>query len=73
LIDEYYGRIERFFGTLKATLKILPAELKTVDEIPYLLQNFQWWYNNIRMHQNLSYQTPEQIYCQQARLYQQKE
>ena len=67
------GRIERFFGTLKATLKILPTEFKTKEEIPYLLQNFQWWYNNVRMHQNLSYQTPEQIYCQQERLYQQKE
>jgi len=34
------GRVERFFGTLKAALKILPAEFTTADEIPYLLQNF---------------------------------
>lgn len=56
------GRIERFFGTLKSALAQLPSEYKENTELPYLLQNFHWWYNNIRLHQNLDYQTPESAY-----------
>lgn len=56
------GRIERFFGTLKHHLRQLPNSCKSEEELPYLLQNFQWWYNNVRLHQNLDYQTPESAY-----------
>lgn len=56
------GRIERFFGTLKSVFAQLPAEYSDNPELPYLLQNFHWWYNNIRLHQNLNYQTPESTY-----------
>jgi putative transposase len=57
------GRIERLFGTLKSNLALLP---KVEDkEFTYLTQSFQYWYNNVRLHQNLEYQTPEVIYYKQ--------
>jgi len=55
------GRIERFFGTLKRTLIDLPSGFKSEEELPYL-QSFQWWYNNVRLHQNLNFQKPESVY-----------
>ncbi len=49
------GRIERYFGTLKATLKNLPKQ--ETSDILYLMHSFEFWYNQIRMHQNLDNQT----------------
>jgi transposase InsO family protein len=63
---EYNGRIERFFGTLKRTLIDLPSGFKSEEELPYLLQSFQWWYNNVRLHQNLNFQKPESVYQKAA-------
>lgn len=58
------GRIERFFGTFKRCIKTLPVRYQTPEELPYLLQSFQWWYNHIRLHQNLDYQTPAEVFNQ---------
>jgi putative transposase len=54
------GRVERLFGTLKSNLALLP----TADnkDLPYLVQNFEWWYNHVRVHQNLNYKTPQSVY-----------
>ncbi len=59
------GRIERFFGTLKATLRNLPKQDN--DDIPYLMHSFEFWYNQIRTHQNLNNCTPESVYQKQIR------
>ncbi|MEE9338253.1 MAG: integrase core domain-containing protein [Methylococcaceae bacterium] len=59
------GRIERYFGTLKATLKNLPKQ--ETSDIPYLMHSFEFWYNQIRTHQNLDNQTPESVYQKQIR------
>jgi transposase InsO family protein len=59
------GRIERYFGTLKATLKNLPKQ--ETSDLPYLMYSFEFWYNQIRMHQNLDNQTPESVYQKQIR------
>ena len=59
------GRIERYFGTLKATLKNLPKQ--ETSDIPYLMYSFEFWYNQIRAHQNLDNQTPESVYQKQIR------
>jgi hypothetical protein len=53
------GRIERLFGTFKNTLALSQYDK---DDLGYLTYSFQWWYNNIRFHQNLDYETPEYIY-----------
>ena len=50
------GRIERLFGTLKPLLKqIRPA---TGQSLKTALQQFQWFYNEARVHQNLRGLTP---------------
>ncbi len=56
------GRIERFFGTFKANLSLLP-ETQSQD-LYYLSQSFMWWYNHIRPHMNLEYQRPADVYTQ---------
>ncbi len=65
------GRVERFFGTLKTSIKNIP-NIQT-EELPLLMHNFAWWYNNIRLHQNLNGKTPDKIYQQQLRKFYQKE
>jgi transposase InsO family protein len=50
------GRIERLFGTLKPLLrKIRPASGKTLRKV---LKEFTWFYNEVRVHQNLKGLTP---------------
>lgn len=56
------GRIERFFGTFKSSLSLLP-DTKSQD-LYYLSQSFTWWYNHIRPHMNLDYRTPADVYTQ---------
>jgi putative transposase len=67
------GRIERFFGTLKSTIKNLPKSFTNETELPYLLHSFEWWYNEIRLHQNLDGKTPASIHASKLKKYQQRE
>ena len=63
------GRIERFFGTFKTTLKLL-LKVET-KELYYLSYSFIHWYNTIRPHMSLDYQTPDAVYWEQIeKLYQ---
>jgi transposase InsO family protein len=63
------GRIERFFGTLKSTIKNLPKSFANETELPYLLHSFEWWYNEIRLHQNLDGKTPASVHANKIRKY----
>ena len=54
------GRVERFFGTLKSTLANMPKHNNS--DLPYLMYSFEFWYNQLRTHQNLNNQTPESVY-----------
>ena len=56
------GRVERLFGSLKANLALLKYDK---EDLPYLTHSFTWWYNNIRAHMNLNYQTPQSVYEEQ--------
>ncbi|MFT6190455.1 MAG: transposase InsO family protein [Oleispira sp.] len=67
------GRIERFFGTLKSTIQNLPKSSTNETELPYLLHSFEWWYNEIRLHQNLDGQTPASVHEGKMNKYQQRE
>ena len=67
------GRIERFFGTLKSTIKNLPDSFTHETELPYLLHSFEWWYNEIRLHQNIDGQTPASVHANKIRKYKQRE
>jgi transposase InsO family protein len=55
------GRIERFFGTLKNSLRNF-----VIQDGELLLQSiyqFQFWYNNARTHQHLAGRTPMDAWC----------
>lgn len=65
------GRIERLFGTFKSTILFMKYDK---ENLQYLCHSFQWWYNNIRLHQNLDYKTPEYIYQKNIdKIYNQKQ
>jgi transposase InsO family protein len=54
------GRIERLFGSLKPLLKkVKPASVKSLRRT---LQQFQWLYNHVRVHQNLKGLTPHEVW-----------
>lgn len=54
------GRIERFFGTLKAKLDTLvPADGASLQ---LLLGEFLVWYNAVRPHQHLDGATPDEAW-----------
>jgi putative transposase len=57
------GRIERFFGTLKQQLDRIQVE--SAEHLQTLLDEFKHWYNTIRLHQHLGYQTPQEVWQQQ--------
>ncbi|MCF6245663.1 MAG: integrase core domain-containing protein [Sulfurovum sp.] len=50
------GKIERLFGTMKQSLKDLV--FPTTQSLAEALQEFRLFYNHIRPHQNLDYNTP---------------
>jgi putative transposase len=50
------GRVERFFGTLKKSLKLWQFEGR--QTLALSMAEFATWYNNIRPHQNLGGLTP---------------
>jgi putative transposase len=57
------GRIERLFGTLKAQLDQI--QIQSAEHLQTLLDEFKLWYNTIRLHQHLGYQTPQEVWQQQ--------
>ncbi|MBA1421443.1 MAG: transposase [Epsilonproteobacteria bacterium] len=54
------GKIERLFGTMKHSLRdlVLPSTQRLEDG----LKEFRFFYNHIRMHQNLDYNTPANVW-----------
>lgn len=50
------GKIERLFGTMKESF--IDLVFPTVQSLESGLKEFRFFYNNIRMHQNLDYNTP---------------
>jgi transposase InsO family protein len=54
------GRIERFFGTLKA--KLNRWEVDTKDHLETSLKLFRVWYNQVRPHQHLDGRTPAEVW-----------
>ena len=57
------GRIERLFGTLKEQLN--QVHIQSAEHLQSLLDEFKHWYNTIRLHQHLGYQTPQEVWQQQ--------
>ncbi|MDR0479775.1 MAG: integrase core domain-containing protein [Burkholderiaceae bacterium] len=54
------GRIERLFGSLKPLLKkIAPVSAKGLQKS---LKAFTWFYNEVRVHQNLKGLTPMEVW-----------
>ena len=54
------GRIERFFGTLKA--KLDGWQVDTLAALHVSLGEFRFWYNHVRPHQNLNGRTPAEAW-----------
>lgn len=61
------GRIERLFGTLKEQLN--QVHIQSAEHLQTLLDAFKHWYNNIRLHQHLGYQSPQEVWQQQKPQY----
>jgi len=54
------GRIERFFGTLKAKLdRLIVTDRDALNEA---LDVFAFWYNEVRPHQHLQERTPNEVW-----------
>ena len=54
------GRIERFFGTLKA--KLDQWEVESLTQLNGALGQFRCWYNHVRPHQYLDGRTPAEVW-----------
>ncbi len=54
------GRVERFFGTLKAKLDRWAVD--SIEQLNGALGQFQFWYNHVRPHQNLHGRTPAEAW-----------
>lgn len=54
------GRIERFFGTLKEKLDRLAVD--SLDALHQALGEFRFFYNHVRVHQNLGGATPAEAW-----------
>ena len=54
------GRIERFFGTLKQ--KLNQINVLDFDHLNLHLNDFRFWYNYVRTHQNIDNQTPNEVW-----------
>jgi transposase InsO family protein len=54
------GRVERFFGTLKDRLD--RWEVTGREELNGAINQFRFWYNHIRPHQNLGGRTPAEVW-----------
>lgn len=55
------GRVERFFGTLKA--KLDHWSVASVEELGAALAQFRFWYNHVRPHQHLGGRTPAEVWA----------
>jgi transposase InsO family protein len=55
------GRIERLFGTLKPLLRSIRP--RTLWALGRALNEFTWFYNHVRVHQNLGGLTPMEAWC----------
>jgi len=55
------GRVERFFGTLKGKLDQLAVE--SLPALNAALEEFRFFYNHVRSHQNLSGSTPAEAWA----------
>jgi len=55
------GRVERFFGTLKAKLDRLAID--SLDSLNDALAEFRFFYNDVRPHQNLAGLTPAEAWA----------
>ena len=55
--------LNRLFGTLKEQLN--PISIQSAAHLQSLLDEFKHWYNSIRLHQHLSYQTPQEVWQRQ--------
>ncbi len=54
------GRVERFFGTFKSKAKALV--IQSAGQLSDDLANFRLWYNHVRLHENLRYRTPANVW-----------
>lgn len=52
------GKIERLFGTMKEAFKDLVFPTATAKSLEDGLCEFRFFYNHVRVHQNLGYNTP---------------
>ena len=59
------GRIERFFGTFKSTIRHI--QIDTHAALHQAIEEFRFHYNHIRPHQNLGNRTPEMAWTGKMR------
>ena len=57
------GRIERFFGIFKRAIRLIEIDSKA--RLEQAVGEFAFFYNHIRLHQNLGNRTPEMAWCGQ--------
>jgi hypothetical protein len=58
------GKIERLFGTMKQSFRDLV--FPTVQSLHEGLKEFRFFYNHIKLHQNLDYNTPANVWSSKA-------
>ena len=58
------GKVERLFGTMKQSFTDLV--FPTVQSLEDGLKEFRFFYNHIRLHQNLNYNTPANAWSGKA-------
>ncbi|MFT5520007.1 MAG: putative transposase [Enterobacterales bacterium] len=59
------GRIERFFGSFKSKLKLLPENIDF--DIQRLLIEYRCWYNHLRPHDYLDGSTPAEVFTRRKK------
>ena len=61
------GRVERFFGTFKRSLRQLREEKPNAPLGEAKLRAFRLWYNHLRPHQSLAGLTPAEAWSGQGK------
>lgn len=60
--DSYDNALaESIFGLYKAELIRPRKPWRTVEEVELATLDWVWWFNNIRLHSELSYRTPNEV------------